>query len=107
MIPVAQIIIVAFSLFLLGVTAVIFTKPVKAERFFLAFASSAQTHYTEQVVRLLVGASLLVLSPGMWQSAIFRFVGWAIVLSSGALILIPWRWHHRFGEQVRPILIPR
>jgi hypothetical protein len=43
----------------------------------------------------------------MWQSSVFWFVGWAIVLSSLALILFPWRWHHRFGERVRPILIRR
>jgi len=41
----------------------------------------------------------------MWQSNVFWFVGWAIVLSSLALILFPWRWHHRFAERVHPILI--
>jgi hypothetical protein len=104
---VAETIVVTFSLFLLGLTAVIFTKPAVAERFFMAFASSARAHYTEQAFRLLIGAALIVLSPRMWQSNIFWFVGWAIVLPSLALILIPWRWHHRFGERVLPILIRR
>jgi len=104
---VAETIVVAFGLFLLGLTAVVFAKPAVAERFFMAFASSARAHYTEQAFRLLIGASLIVLSPRMWQSSIFWFVGWAIVLPSLALILIPWCWHHRFGERVLPILIRR
>ena len=104
---VAKTIVVAFGLFLLGLTVVVFAKPAVAERFFTAFASSARAHNTEQAARLLIGASLIVLSPTMWQSNIFWLVGWAVALSSLALILLPWRWHHRFGERVRPILIRR
>lgn len=104
---VAEIIVVAFGLFLLGLTAVALAKPAIAERFFTAFASSARTHYTEQAVRLLVGASLILRSPAMWQPRLFWLVGWAIVVSSLALILTPWRWHHWFGEKARPVLIRR
>jgi hypothetical protein len=58
------------SAFSLGaVTGVVFAKPALAERFFMSFASSARTHYAEQAVRLLVGASLVVLSPAMWQTS--------------------------------------
>jgi len=109
---VAGAILVAFGLFLIGLAVVVFAKPAVAERFFTAFASSARAHYTEQVVRLLIGASLVVSSTSMrstvmWQPKVFWFVGWAIVLSSLVLILTPWQWHHRFGEKVLPILIPR
>lgn len=104
---VAGAVLVAFGLFLIGVTVVVFARPAAAERFFMAFASSARTHYTEQVVRLLVGASLVVRSAAMWQPKVSWFVGWAIVLSSLVLILTPWQWHHRFGEKVRPMLIRR
>ena len=104
---VAETIVVAFGLFLLGLTAVVFAKPAIAERFFMAFASSARTHYTEQIVRLLIGASLIIRSGAMWQPKVFWFVGWAIALSSLVLILTPWQWHHHFGEKVRPMLIRR
>jgi hypothetical protein len=109
---VAGAILVAFGLFLVGLTVVVFAKPAIAERFFMSFASSARAHYTEQVVRLLIGASLIVNSASMhsaamWQPKVFWFVGWAIVLSSLVLILTPWQWHHRLGERVLPILIRR
>ena len=100
-------ILVAFGLFLVGLTVVVFVRPAVAERFFMSFASSARAHYTEQVVRLLIGASLIIRSAAMWQPKVFWLVGWAIVLSSVVLILTPWQWHHRFGEKVLPIVIRR
>jgi hypothetical protein len=98
-------ILVAFGLFLVGLTVVVFAKPAVAERFFMAFASSARTHYTEQIVRLVIGASLIIRSGVMWQPKVFWLVGWGIVVSSLVLILTPWQWHDRFGEEVRPMLI--
>src|SRR5262249_9523932 len=102
---VAAIVVVAFGLLLVAFTGVVFAKPAIAERFLMRFASSAQTHYVEQVFRLLVGAALVVLSPAMWQPKTFWIVGWAIVISSAALMCIPWQWHHRFGNLVRPTVI--
>ena len=102
---VAGAILVAFGFFLVGLTVVVFAKPAVAEHFFMSFASSARTHYTEQIVRLLIGASLVIRSGAMWQPKVFWLVGWAVVLSSLMLILTPWQWHDRFGEAVRPMLI--
>lgn len=97
--------VVAFGLFLIGLRGVIFATPALAERFVMSFASSARAHYVEQTLRLLIGASLVVLSPTMWQGDWFRLIGWAIVVTSVGLILIPWRWHHRLGELVLPKLV--
>src|SRR5579872_2142097 len=105
MIAVTGAILVAFGLFLVGLTVVVFAKPAVAERFFMSFASSARSHYTEQVVRLLIGASLIIRSAAMWHPKVFWCVGWAVVLSSLVLILTPWQWHHRFGEKVLPMVI--
>lgn len=101
----AGIVVVAFGLFLIGLTGVVFAKPALAERFFMSFASSARAHYVEQAFRLLIGASLVVLSPAMWQANVFRVVGWIIVVTSVGLILIPWRWHHSFGLWVLPMVV--
>lgn len=102
---VAQAILLAFALFLLGATAVTFSKPAIIERFFMTLANSASAHYTEQAVRLLVGIALVVASPRMWQAKLFWFAGWMIIVSSIALIVTPWRWHSRFGEKIRPAMI--
>ena len=102
---VAAIVVVAFGILLISFTGVVLAKPAIAERFLMLFASSARTHYVEQVFRLLVGAALVVLSQAMWQPKLFWLVGWAIVGTSAALMCVPWQWHHRFGERVRPILV--
>jgi|SRR5579872_1596178 len=104
---VAGAILVAFGLFLVGLTVVVFARPTVAERFFMSFASSARAHYTEQVVRLVIGVSFIIRSLAMWQPKAFWFVGWAVVLSSLVLMATPWQWHDRFGERVRPMLIRR
>jgi intracellular septation protein A len=101
----AELVVVVFGVFLIGLACAAFVKPSIVERFFSGFASSARTHYAEQVLRLLIGASLVVLSPAMWQAGLFRIVGWIVVVSSVGLLLIPWRWHHRFGQRVMPLVL--
>jgi hypothetical protein len=102
---VAAVVVVAFGLLLVVFTGVAFAKPAIAEGFLKRFASSARTHYAEQIFRLLIGAALVELSPAMWQPIMFWFIGWAIVVSSVALICVPWRWHHRLGERMLPIVV--
>jgi hypothetical protein len=102
---VAAVVIVAFSLVLISFTGVAFTKPAIAERFLMRFASSARTHYVEQVCRLLIGAALVVLSPAMWLPNMFWLVGWALVVSSAALMCVPWQWHHQLGKRLLPIVV--
>ena len=101
----AAVVVVAFGLSLIAFSGVAVAKPAIAERFLTAFASSARTHHGEQVVRVLVGAALVVRSPVMWQPKTFCLVGWAIVASSAVLLCVPWQWHHRLGERVLPLLV--
>jgi hypothetical protein len=101
----AAVIVVGFGFLLIVLTVVAFAKPAIAERFLMRFASSARTHYAEQMFRLLIGAALVLVSPAMWQPTMFWLVGWAIVVSSAALVCVPWQWHHRFGEWMLPIVV--
>lgn len=103
----AAIILVAYGLAFIGFTGVVFVAPARAKRFLGLFASSARAHYVEMAFRLLLGASLIVLSPTIWPANIVRVIGWAIVLSSTVLLLMPWQWHHRIGNRVLPTLVRR
>ena len=102
---VAAVVVVTFGLSLIALLGVAFAKPAIAERFLTAFASSARTHYAEQVFRLLIGAAIVVRSPTMWQPKMFWLVGWAIVVSSAVLLCVPWQWHHRLGERMKPLVV--
>jgi len=83
----------------------VFAKPATAERFFRGFASSARTHFAEQTFRVVFGGSLMIYSSAMWQSVAFRIIGWLLVVSSVVLMLLPWQWHHRFGQKIMPRFI--
>lgn len=101
----ATLVVVVFSFSLILFAGVAFANPARAERFLTAFASSARTHYTEQMARIAVGAALVVRSSEMWQPNAFRLFGWIIGVSSVALICIPWQWHARLGAPMRPLLV--
>ena len=96
------IIVVAIGVCLLGLAAVVAIKPLLVERFLNTFASSARAHYTEQAARLIAGAAIVIFAPSMWYADPFKIFGWIIIVTSVGLLLIPWQWHHKFGEWAIP-----
>ena len=105
MIFLSGIVVVAFGVCLIGLAAVIAFRPPVAERFLNAFASSARAHYTEQAARLIAGVAIVLFAPSMWYSDLFRIFGWIIIVTAIGLLLIPWQWHHKFGEWAIPLAI--
>ena len=99
------IIILSFGIFLLGLAIIIVIKPGRAERFLGSYANSARAHYTEQVGRLVVGIALVTLAPSMWYTNLISILGWLLVVTTLGLLLIPWQWHHKFGEVVIPLTL--
>jgi hypothetical protein len=101
----AGIVVAGFGVFLIGLAVLAFVRPALVERFIGLFASSARAHYTEQAFRLLIGASMVMLAPATWQSGLFLVIGWMIAGTAVGLMLIPWRWHWRFGTWVMPAVL--
>jgi hypothetical protein len=102
---IAEIVVTASGLFLIGLGAVMLVKPAVTERFITSFASSRKAHFTEMFFRLLFGVSLALLSMTMWQPDLFRILAWAIIGSSVLLLLLPWQLHQRFGSRILPVLV--
>ena len=98
-------IVVSTGVFLIGMSVVIAAKPMLAQRILKSFASSTRAHYTEQAIRLTVGAAIVVFAPSMLFSNFFMFFGWLVVVTTVGLLLIPWQWHHKFGEWAIPLAI--
>lgn len=99
------LVVVASATLFIAFTVLVFAKPATAERFLAGFASSARTHFAEQIFRVLLGGSLVIYSSAMWQTDIFQLFGWIIVVSSVTLMLFPWQWHHRLGKKILPVMI--
>ena len=100
----AMAIVVLAAIYLIGVAVASFLAPTHAAKFLDSFASSARAHLSEMALRLLVGWALIVYSPNMHYAVAFRLFGWVLVVTSILLLLIPWRWHHKFAQMaVRPL----
>jgi hypothetical protein len=99
------LVVVGFCIFLIGLAVVIAIKPPLAERFLRCFASSAQTHYIEQGLRLLAGAAIVEFASSMWHPNLFELFGWVLVVTAVGLMLIPWQWHHKYGTWAIPLVI--
>ncbi len=95
------VLLVGVYLIALGVAAWWF--PAHARRFLAGFASSALSHYLELGLRLIAGGALLLYAPQMRFSHLFELLGWVLVLTTAALVAVPWRWHHRFAQRAVPI----
>jgi hypothetical protein len=101
---VAGLIVVLFGFLLCGMSLLIFLRPEAAEGFFNTFASSIQAHFSEQIVRLVVGMALMMFAPSMTWPSVFNGLGLLIAVTAIALMLTPWRIHQRFAIWVMPIV---
>lgn len=90
------------GIYLLVLGAVSLFWPSQATRFLLGFAGSAWTHYSELLARAAVGAALLLHAPQMLLASVFAAVGWVLLATTAALLLVPWRWHRRFAAWAVP-----
>lgn len=102
---VAEIVVTASGLFLIGLGVVMLVRPAITERFIMSFAGSRKAHFTEMFFRLLFGVSLALLSMRMWQPKAFHALAWVIIISSVVLLILPWQFHQRFGARVLPMLV--
>lgn len=98
-------VMVIFSLHLISLLIITIINKKIAVSYFSSFASSARAHYLEQIVRLIVGMSMLSFSKSMLYAQFFEIFAWIIILSTIVLILIPWTWHHRLGKWAIPFTI--
>jgi hypothetical protein len=97
--------VAVFGVLLTALAVLIAIKPQLAERFLRSFASSPRAHYTEQLLRLVAGGALVIFAPWMWYSELFRLLGWLIIITAAALLVLPWRWHNTFGTWAIPLVI--
>jgi len=99
----ALTVVVLAGLYFIALAAASLFLPARASRFLIGLATSAIKHYAEMFSRLVVGAALIVLAPGMPLSSAFSLFGWLLLVTTAGLLLVPWQWHHRFAQHVVPM----
>lgn len=95
-------VVIAGGLFFVSLGGVALLSPTHASRFLLGFAGSATKHYAELAVRFLVGGAFVFAAPATRGSGMFSLLGWTLLATTAGLLLIPWRWHHRFARRAVP-----
>jgi hypothetical protein len=98
-------VMVIFGLYLISLLVITILNKKIAVNYFSSFASSARAHYLEQIMRLIVGISMLFFSKSMLYAQFFALFAWIIIITTIVLILIPWTWHHKLGKRVIPMTI--
>ena len=102
MLVIAKCIVVLVALFFLLLGILAFVRPARIHGFLLGFADSALKHYIELLVRLLVGASLLLVAPESTYASTLSACGWLLIITTALMALMPWRVHHRFTQSAVP-----
>lgn len=98
----ALVVVVLVALYLLALGAASLAAPTQAVRFLLGFAGSPTVHFAELSLRLVAGAALVLHAPNMRLTFAFELLGWMLVITTAALLLLPWHWHRRFAERAVP-----
>lgn len=99
---VAWSVVLLTGFYLIGLAGVSLFAPVHASRFLMGFAGSAAMHYVELLLRILIGAAFLYSAAKMPVSVVFALFGGLLVVTTGVLMFIPWKWHRRFAEWAVP-----
>jgi hypothetical protein len=95
-------VVVAAGLFFVALGGASLVAPARVSRFLLGFAGSPSKHFAELCLRVLAGGALVAAAPRMMFPAAFRLFGWVLVATTAGLLLVPWRWHHRFASRSVP-----
>jgi hypothetical protein len=98
----ALFVVIFGGLFFVSLGCVSLLAPTRARRFLLAFAGSPTKHYAELAIRFLLGSAFVFAAPAMLSPVMFRVFGWVLLATTAALLLVPWRWHHRFARRAVP-----
>ncbi|MBA3487891.1 MAG: hypothetical protein H0T88_12010 [Lysobacter sp.] len=98
----ALAVVVATGLFFVALGGACLMAPARSSRFLLGFAGSVSKHYVELVLRFLAGGALVAAAPQMMFPRVFSLLGWVVLATTAGLLLVPWRWHHRFAACAVP-----
>lgn len=107
----ALIVVIAASLWLAGVGALMAFRPAYGlelmERTTVSLeASNWRLNVIEQGLRIVAGTALLVRAPASKLPTLFEIAGWILVTTSIVVIIAPVRWHGAYGRALLRRLSP-
>ena len=95
-------IVLLVGVYFVTLAAVAMFAPCQAKRFLLGFAGTARAHYIELTLRAAAGGAFVLQAPRMPVASAFAVFGWLLLLTTGGLAVLPWRWHRAFAQRAVP-----
>ncbi|ANY19229.1 hypothetical protein A6F68_00700 [Tsuneonella dongtanensis] len=95
---IALVLVLLFALWIAGAGVFALARPAAARSAIGRFASSHRVNLIEQAGRGIAGAALNVRAPAAWTPDLFTVAGWAIVVTSVLLAVLPLRWHAAYAQ---------
>ena len=93
----SRLIVIAFGIWMIGVSGVIYKRPEFALTSLRKFGSTNLINYTELGLRLLVGLAFIGLAPHTNYPLSLKYAGMFLAATAIILILIPRTWHHKYA----------
>jgi len=108
----ALILVVAAGLWLVAVAALMALRPLRCLHLMEKMranleGSNWRLQVTEQGLRVLAGAALIVRAPASKLPFVFEVAGWLLVGTSLLVLAAPMRWHAAYGMWWVKRLTPR
>src|SRR5690348_11840464 len=99
---VAFLIVLAAGVWLIAVSALMALRPDYCLHLFEKMSSNLKNsnwrlNITEQGLRIMAGAALIVHAPASKLPLVFEVFGWLVVASSILILAAPIRWHGAYG----------
>ena len=111
---IALVVVAAAGLWLVGVAFLMALRPRYCLRLFEKMSANLERsnwrlQFTEQGLRVLAGAALIVRAPASKLPPVFEVAGWLLVASSLLIMVAPIRWHGAYGtwwvKRLTPLMI--
>ena len=93
----AHCLVVLSSVWLIGVSLFMMTKPQTALVYLGKMASTNLINYTEITIRIIVGIAFVVFASHSRFPMMLEVFGWILVVTSLVLYFIPRKWHSAYA----------
>lgn len=94
----AYVVLLAESVWLIGVSVFMFVKPQTAISYIGKFASTNLINYSELIIRLIVGIAFIVYADFSRYPKVFQVIGWFLTVSAIIIMVLPRRWHASYAK---------
>jgi hypothetical protein len=100
---VAQVVVAAAGLWLIGVAFLMALRPRYCLQLFEKMTSKLEgsnlrLQFTEQGLRVVAGIALILRAPVSKFPRVLEVAGWLLVASSLLIMVVPARWHGAYGR---------